>query len=461
MSYTTTATRSTAPTNINLNAFSHPPVQRETLENYTKDSHLMPVMSLDVPDSPSPQLSDNEDLFNLDMVTMDMNFEQAYSMYTQLQQKNAQSEVEQLHKAQQLNLKSTHRGNDHKYQADIFSSGEIFPQQMQSQHIPEKDWGSTPRQYAGDQLSSSQDQGLPPSHHHPTSQFQNKFEQSQSQASSQYVGRHLSVPTMASGPLITPPGEMIQGLDNLFTGQQAQLSKSEKTLLDAEEGEDEDQFFSTTEASALDRFLDNLAFSSEVNPLEFYNQNQPKIPHMFELQTMGQSDDLFTANSVKKDLVDALDHHSTHDLKTFGVEPFVNTQLRTPDNSLNHSASKRDREDSVSSESSAKKKRKAAKPLLSLTQKRLNHSNSEQKRRLLCKEAYDRCLRLVTNVDDYKHDLVSASANSSARKKSKRKQLNKDGLPNLSKHSALLKISNEIIKIQQKNEGLRKLLNEF
>lgn len=61
-------------------------------------------------------------------------------------------------------------------------------------------------------------------------------------------------------------------------------------------------------------------------------------------------------------------------------------------------------------------------------------------------------------MDDYKNDLVSALAVTSSKKKSKRKQINKDGLPNLSKHTALCKISEEIEKINGKNTQLRAIL---
>lgn len=98
-----------------------------------------------------------------------------------------------------------------------------------------------------------------------------------------------------------------------------------------------------------------------------------------------------------------------------------------------------------------RRKRPTTKPLLSLEQKRLNHSHSEQKRRQLCKMAYERCLRLITNFESY-------AKQPPINRKSKRKQFTKDGLPNLSKHCALMKISNEIIRIKTKNDQLKQLL---
>ena len=101
----------------------------------------------------------------------------------------------------------------------------------------------------------------------------------------------------------------------------------------------------------------------------------------------------------------------------------------------------------------AKKQKKTQRPLLSLEQKRLNHSHSEQKRRQLCKTAYDRCLRLVTNIHDY-----HMNDEAQTKKKLKRRQMTKDGLPNLSKHTALMKISGEICKLKQKNDKIKQLL---
>lgn len=424
----------------------------------------MPVIETTNPESPDSQHSDDEDIFNLDMVTMDMNFEQAYSMYTQLQQKNALLEVEELERVQQLNNSHGNgnlHGNDDIHvqetvQHDIFAGQNAY---AQPQTLSSKEWGQIPRQYPGNQVPSTQISAsvlqtqLP--HHEMDILPQNHINTSNGM-------RHSSLPVASTGTLISPPGETIEGYGGVFSGQNPHVTRQQGQFLH-EEGEDVDQFFSTTESSALDKFLDTLAFSSEVNPLEFYHQNQPKMPHMFEMQTMSHHENLGLSDSVKRDIAHAFQIHQSHDLKSFGGESQTNIQLRTPENSLGQIDPKRRREEEPQiPESATKKRRKSVKPLLSLTQKRLNHSHLEQKRRLLCKEAYDRCLRLVTNVDDYKNELVSAASTGvSSRKRSKRKQLNKDGLPNLSKHSALLKISNEIIKIQSKNEELRKLLGQF
>ncbi|KAG7193326.1 uncharacterized protein KQ657_000742 [Scheffersomyces spartinae] len=110
-----------------------------------------------------------------------------------------------------------------------------------------------------------------------------------------------------------------------------------------------------------------------------------------------------------------------------------------------------------------KRKRSSSKPLLTLEQKRLHHSHSEQKRRKLCKLAYERCLRLVIDVEEYRKHAENCN-NTPIQlvngKKSRRAMINKDGLPNLSKHTALMKISNEIMTLQDLNKGLRDLLKE-
>lgn len=184
------------------------------------------------------------------------------------------------------------------------------------------------------------------------------------------------------------------------------------------------------------------------------------------------------SDDVKKDVTDAFRHPPVQSLKSFGTkehqlhtqEEIRQQQLPTPLDSRQSSSSEKRRLSEESSSSGSgngdwllpkKRRRSSTRPLLTLEQKRLNHSHSEQKRRLLCKQAYERCLRLITNVEDYKNDLVSALAVTLLKKKSKRKQINKDGLPNLLKHTALLKVSAEILKIRGKNEKLRELLSQW
>lgn len=262
--------------------------------------------------------------FSLDMVSTDMNFEQAYNMYNDLQHENALNGVEKLQKLQ---------------------SGSLFSNNQSPQ-----------------MGSSFMDEGQDP----------------------------------------TEEGD------------------------ESESDEEFQKFFSNTESNALEKFLDNLANSNNVNPLELYNYN-------------------FNFKS-KTNVDDDIQFKKTHDFtNAFSHPPAEITQLPTPES----------RQSSVDEEfdyAIKRRKRSTSKPLLSVEQKRLNHSHSEQKRRQLCKLAYERCLRLVTNFETYRK-------NPPVSKKSKRKQFNKDGLPNLSKYCALNKIANEMIKIKAKNDQLERLLN--
>lgn len=266
-----------------------------------------------------------------------------------------------------------------------------------------------------------------------------------------------------------------------------------------EDADEMDQFFSNTESDALEKFLDNLATLSLTNPLDLYQQpgGHREKSHMFNLHTMPMEQSKPQTPQrdpewIKREIMDAFKHPPVpgmsavpsglaghgHSAAAAAAASAYASQLPTPVDSRQLSAAKKhdlhasavgasvsvkrelssDEEDDDDDMSpSARKRRKLTKPLLTLEQKRLNHLHSEQRRRLLCKQAYERCLRLITNVEDYRNDLVSASAMTSSKKKSKRKQI-KDGLPNLLKHTALLKISGEIIKIRGRNEQLRRLL---
>lgn len=366
------------------------------------------------PKSPSV-LTDDEDIFSLDMVTMDMEFDQAYLMYTQMQQKHALSGVEQLQRAKQS-------------------------QGQQSQH-------HNPLHQSHNQHQQSQ--------HHNQQQRQNQ----QMYGFYPELNKYDSVPGL---PLLLPQSD----LRGLFDGH--------KTANPMEKGDSMDHFFLNTELDALEKFLDNLALSSG-NPLDLYNHQAPALPslyneHMHTMDPIRKPENRDIPDFVKKEITDAFRHPPVQSLKRFGSEQLQTepqTQLPTPLDSRQPLASEKRNLAQLELDSppwlpSSKKRRKSStRPLLTLEQKRLNHSHSEQKRRLLCKQAYERCLRLITNVEDYKNDLVSASAVTLLKKKSKRKQINKDGLPNLSKHTALLKVSGEIMKIQGKNEELRKLLAQY
>lgn len=389
MSFTSTAT-GVAPTSLNLNMF-------EKLEEKK-------------PKSPSV-LTDDEDIFSLDMVTMDMEFDQAYLMYTQMQQKQALSGVEQLQRAKQSQKHQQQQHHQHHHQPQ--QQQQLAHHNQHNQHNQQNVYGFYPE-----------------------------------------LNDYDSVPGL---PLLLPPSES----KGLFDGQ--------KTANPMTKDDSMDHFFLNTELNALEKFLDNLALSSG-NPLELYNNPQaPPLPSMYNqpmhtMDRLRKPDNREIPDFVKKEITDAFRHPPVQSLKSFGSEQ---TQLPTPLDSRQLLALEKRTLTQLELDSppwlpSSKKRRKSStRPLLTLEQKRLNHSHSEQKRRLLCKQAYERCLRLITNVDDYKNDLVSASAVTLLKKKSKRKQINKDGLPNLSKHTALLKVSGEIMKISGKNEELRKLLAQY
>ncbi|OBA21324.1 hypothetical protein METBIDRAFT_31865, partial [Metschnikowia bicuspidata var. bicuspidata NRRL YB-4993] len=447
MSFTATATREVAPT-INLSDFSHPPTTQIHAEDAGAETRLMPLAPPAKPGAAQAQFSDDDDdEFNLDMVTMDMNFEQAYSMYTQLQQKNALLEVEHLQKAQQLNHKQAHE------QIRLFLDEVLLSQQAPRPAGADKQWARAAELYPGDYSSQCH------ARFYPETLLDQTGGPSRNMAHTveavQHAACHAALPDISGAPLISPPGEMVEGFVEMFAGQQAEQTTVGDGFPAMNEEEEADQFFSTTESSALERFLDNLASSSEINPLEFYHPNPPKLPHMFEMRTMGQQEHFGAPANAKPEPAAGFQMHPSQDLGGFGGGAKPAQQLQTPDTSVGQVQTKRVRDAPDASEPSANK-RKLAKPLLSSTQKRLNHSHLEQKRRRLCKEAYDRCLRLVTNVDDYKNELIHVSADKGSKKKSRRRQLTKDGLPNLSKHAALQKISSEISKIQSKNEELRR-----
>lgn len=351
----------------------------------------------------------------LDLMNADMDFEQAFSMYSNLQQKNAMSGVEQLQKVQKLN--------------------EQFISQLNSPPPVESDVPS----------------------------FNGSLNQ------------------------LAPPVDALDHHNNNFTFDPPSLDKFEfqrhdKPFLNS--GPQEyDQFFSNTESDALEKFLDNLA-NPTANPLLIYNHGVPTGT----TQPLADLNSLYDLHTMKSTVPPTRHHsnplpHFNDNLKQELNDAFgypqrpVDTQLPTPMDSRQLSSSlfqktspKRpyDYSDDLLLHASlstppsssplgslrmAKKQKKTQRPLLSLEQKRLNHSHSEQKRRQLCKTAYDRCLRLVTNIHDY-----HMNDEAQTKMKLKRRQMTKDGLPNLSKHTALMKISGEICKLKQKNDKIKQLL---
>lgn len=426
----------------------------------------------------------------LDLVLQDMEFDEAYSLYQSMQQKQARSAVEQLQRVQMLNLQycTTIPGS----QAD----------------------SNSPPAGAQNGLDAIVDAF---SSYHP--QLQNNAGQH----------AHHNIPSIDYQASIEKNKSNADLSSNLVTDMANNNANGSHGGLKTPRGDDFDQFFSNSESNALSKFLDNLANPlGSFNPISFYPSMPSYSPqHMSELDLhtmkpmiptpplrrspqqsmkagpMGSdaadldgsrntkynafphenathplSMDVYSRRAndeVKNELTEAFSHPPSHALAGagFGGSPGV-SQVPTPSNSRQSSAyalsPKRGIDDVDSFEGSMspsstsattppsspplkRRRRTFHKPLLSLEQKRLNHSYSEQKRRQLCKLAYDRCLRLITNEDDYKE------SNHEGKKKSKRRHLTKEGLPNLSKYTALSRISNEIMKIQAKNEGLKELLN--
>lgn len=353
--------------------------------------------------------------FSLDMVSTDMNFEQAYSMYNNLQQEHALSSVDNLQKAQRHASPTVF---DHGVENDSnfsYHRSKILNMQM-----------------------NLQEDHLDPNHH--------------IQSGTDMQRSHSMVPTHSQ---------------NGFNDDASQDGEEDQ---DSQDEEDFDKFFSNTESNALEKFLDNLANPNHsTNPLDLYHHDfnfKPKkdvslksdISNVFahppkESMYGKQSDSAInTQLPTPESRQSSIDEDNLHpeDLEAHGKRSFDQNHSYQPTDLL-HSSSLSSMEDDSGSPLK-KRKRSTTKPLLSLKQKRLNHSHSEQKRRQLCKLAYERCLRLITDFETY-------SKQPPINKKSKRKLFTKEGLPNLSKHCALVKISGEITKIKSKNDQLRQLLH--
>lgn len=229
-----------------------------------------------------------------------------------------------------------------------------------------------------------------------------------------------------------------------------------------------DQFFSHTESDALEKFLDSLASHKDCSANDVTSNldtaEMSTTTHMYNFQPMKfiptppQKSISPTGSpvSLKRTLSekDSEYNHNSEELHDLGQLPTPGesrlSSTSSPSDALTLNA---DQQDNTYDTQPAKRRRIPSKPLLTADQKRFNHSHSEQKRRQLCKQAYERCLRLVINIEEFTKNPPIPKG-----KRSKRKQFNKDGLPNLSKHASLMKITKEIMKLQDKNEGLRRLL---
>lgn len=447
-----TATSDVTP-QMNLDAFGYPP-SRQFMSHSglsTQCREVPPQKKRKVAKTPTTS-TDDEDVFSLDMVTMDMGFEQAYGMYTQMQQKSALLGVEELQRAQQINMNNTLSHNHMR-------PAQSYLQVHDNQHLQDQNsFGSMP-------LLSPPGEAVEKSYPRAPALSAPGF--NSNELHKRFADNHSGFPSYKNF-------QDLQKRAMKMSLPEQTVSKGHTSFQEQEEYEDDshdelDHFFSSTESNALEKFLDNLASSNLANPLDLYNQAQPSTPQLFDLHTMGTAEQRLSASRsdypdlVKNENGGGFGNQSSQYLPTFSSHNEQNFQLPTPNSSRQVSNAEQGKKTSLDDGTmletvQLKKKKKTSKPLLSLEQKRLNHSHSEQRRRLLCKQAYERCLRLITNVDDYKNDLVSASALTSSAKKSKRKQINKDGLPNLSKHTALLKISLEIIKIRDKNEKLQELI---
>lgn len=348
----------------------------------------------------------------LDMLSADMDFEQAYAMYTTLQPQRAVSSVEQLEKMQLLN-----------------------------------------QQYVAS-LQTQQAQG----------------------AADAFPGNSA----------------FSFGQQNDYLYDRAAITQSYLFAGETPKKDEFDQFFSNSESNQLEAFLDNLASNP---PTHLYNKNKmPSVGHdraqspgtelndMFDLYTMQtfskrEADHVervrrdtepvspmkqIAGNAahgripkaehelLKKELTEAFSYPH---LKSFvGQLP---QQLPTPVESRETSFDLKRRAEDEDDDEPKRRRRSSSKSLLLLEQKRLNHLHLEQRRRQMCKLAYERCLRLIVNIDAF-NKLPPESPE--MQKKTKRARVNKDGLPNLSKHSALMRISNEICTIKDANSGLRLLL---
>lgn len=255
--------------------------------------------------------------------------------------------------------------------------------------------------------------------------------------------------------IMTPP---VLGQDLMFSFEHQQQQKPLEYVIapeaesqertNAEFDQQYDKFFSHTELDALEKFLDNLANPTALaNPMDFYHQ-RPQVPLNLEFDTV------FNLHTMKTSTVLA-PAIKEEPLALFLYPHLLPTphQLRQP--LLNGGDSPQQRLESLEDEGARKRRRTLLKQLLTLEQKRLNHSHLEQKRRKLCKLAYERCLRLIIDIE--KFNALPAKFDERPLKL-KRARVNKDGLPNLLKHTALIRILNEITTIQLKNDRLRQLL---
>ncbi|KAG7662051.1 uncharacterized protein J8A68_004439 [[Candida] subhashii] len=482
-----TTTSSIYNTNNNINNKSNyrqqqqPSLQLQSNFQQSHHNRYSNNMASTVSSQPNNQHPPTDGVSFLDLLSSDMDFEQAYSMYNDLQTKNVIGSFEQLQKVQMLNQQyvpslppTTH---DYHYQqqaaisrtreddefaygrAQILANGDAYMNQF--------------KHYAFDNDLSKLNKPKPP-YQQPMQHQQIQQPQNQPQPQPE--------PQLQAQPHPQPHSQ---------SSQQQQLPRTQQPE------EDFDQFFSTTESDALEKFLDNLANPDAVgDPLQFYQGVKNMSPAASNNGTIPSSnpitqDDIFNPlyelhtmkipglnqTNTKKDTIPSQTTAVTstrYPLPTpmqnaanssFMLDDFkrkasnIQAMLISPPNSgdeIKKDENQLNYDEDGMTKPAKKKRRTSHKPLLSLEQKRLNHSNSEQKRRQLCKIAYNRCLELIIDLDAF-NKLPELSEE---QRKSKRARVNKEGLPNLSKHGALVRISNEIIEIKSLNDKLKKLLGD-
>ncbi|KAK6460247.1 hypothetical protein DFJ63DRAFT_242101 [Scheffersomyces coipomensis] len=424
--------------------------------------------------SPSHQhLNGKGDYDILDMVTADMDFEQAYLMYNSLQQKQAINSMEQLEKVQMLNQNYvTEFSHPVDLQHDSSSSSTTTFDYHRSQilnnnnsnHIQSSNQHHNQQQQMEDEYEDEVEE---------ENQFDQFFSNTESNALEIFLDNLTNTAnplqfynTAAHNPEIplfdlhTMKQPTYHSQPHQQQPQQVQHQHQQPHQLTAARLEHENLRQELTDAFSHP----SLKSMSLSGPTTLTNNNNSQLPtpvdsrqssysntgshiyvkqHQQQVFPSGMDTHNFNNNNDEFDDEDDDEDDSNNDEEML-TPPASDVEARKLKNSS-----------SVINGTPIKKKRRSStKPLLSIEQKRLNHSHSEQKRRQLCKLAYQRCLELIIDIDAF-NKLPELNE---AERKSKRARINKEGLPNLSKHNALVRISNEMLLIKGMNEKLRSLI---
>lgn len=427
----------------------------------------------------------------LDIFSTDMDVEQAYNMYNTLQQKNALGSFEQLQKVQQLNQQYTSTlpvstSNQHQFpdqfayeRAHILNGPHNQQQQSQSQPQPQGLVNNyMNKNYAfNDQMDEDDDED---------DDFDQFFTNTESNALEKFLD-NLANPVSTGDPLQFY-NHNINASHSLNTNHEIDFNFEMHTMKVPQHLKPRSVSADNLLPIPLPPTQPTAQQSSTTNPNDSHHQHVHQQTDPAQLKK--ELTEAFTNPSVStfnhlpspNDSLHKIDNDpflttsnlkSTNDTTTNNKKskhlitpPTSGDELRkrnSDDDESDEEISKEneveedddgDDEASKSEKPLKKRRRSSNKPLLSLEQKRLNHSHSEQKRRQLCKLAYQRCLELIIDLDAFNK---LPELNESERK-SKRARINKDGLPNLSKHNALIRISNEMILIKTMNENLEKFI---